>query len=325
MISICMPSRNQGRFLGQTLDGVLAQTCRDFEIAFVDDGSDDDTLAIATTYQHQNPGRMKVYWHDEHAHRGISASTNLAIASTTGEFIVILDSDDVWYPDTLARRLAFMQAHPQLALSCSHYDIIDEQGRTIRRGAAPDISGICQSIAGFTHSMVMGCVVGNPTVMVRRACIEKVGRFNEELLHGDWEIWTRLAAQFPIGFMPEATVMHRRHTGNVTGSHSMKEELTRRLKVMEALECGMPVIGSALALPQIRALIHLEQCAYLFCLYDRESAARHLEQALQCNPALFQDGGVYFRTWLDQRPVIKEPRQDFHAWIRTVLAANGQT
>ena len=314
-----MPSRNQARFLAQTLNSALSQTFQDFEIAFVDDGSTDETVAIARTYQDQNPSRIRVHTQEGNAPKGISASTNLAIRNTSGEFIVILDSDDLWLPDTLSRRVAFMQKHPDIGLACSHYDMIDEHGTFIRRKAAPDISEACRSQAGLLHSMIMGCVIGNPTVIVRRSCLEQLAPFDEELLHGDWEIWTRLTALFRVNFMPEVTALHRRHSGNVTGSHSMIEELKRRLNVIKAFERKADATGGAMTMPQIRALIHLEMCNYLFCLGARTEAAEHLVLSLRRNPEMFRDGGVYFNTWLGQRPVVNEPREDFHAWIHAML------
>lgn len=319
-VSICMPSFNQARFLPQTLDSALAQTFQDFEVALVDDGSTDATLTIARSYESRHPGRLRVYTHPGGANRGISASTNLAISRTTGEFIVILDSDDLWLPDTLDRRYAFMRANPDAALACTHYDMIDENNQCIgRHRPESDISEICQSRPGFLHSMIMGCAIGNPTVMVRRTCLEALEPFDEQLLHGDWEIWTRLAALFTVRFLPQVTALHRRHTTNVTGSHSMVTELERRLAVMLALERKAPTVGGAMALPVIRGLIHLEICCYQFCLYRRPEALRHLQLALRCNPGMLDNGGAYFQTWLTRRPPIAEPRADFHAWIKALL------
>jgi len=84
-ISICMPSRNQARFLPQTLDSALAQTFQDFEIILVDDGSTDETPAIHQQYAAQHPDRITALAHPEHAHRGISATTNRALEHAAGE------------------------------------------------------------------------------------------------------------------------------------------------------------------------------------------------------------------------------------------------
>ena len=88
---------------------------------------------------------------------------------------------------------------------------------------------------------------------------------------------------------------------------------------MRAFEKKATATGDAMASPVIRALIHLEICNYLFCLYQRLEAAEHLNLALQCHPNLFRDGGAYFRAWLSQRPVMEAPRRDFHAWIKALL------
>ena len=176
-VSICMPSWNQAPFLTRTLDSALSQTFRDFEIIFVDDGSTDATLEIAHAYEERHPSIFRALIHEGHSHKGISASTNLALKRAASEFIVILDSDDLWYPNTLARRVAFLGNHPDTALACSHYDMIDENDHYIRRKAAPDISEICRSRIELTHSMIMGCVIGNPTVIVRQASLRQLEPF----------------------------------------------------------------------------------------------------------------------------------------------------
>lgn len=318
-VTICMPSRNHARFLPQTLESALAQTVQDFEIILVDDGSTDETPAILREITTRHPDRITALAHPDHANRGISASTNLALAHATGEFIVILDSDDLWLPDTLARRLRFMQAHPQLALMATHYDLINEHNKIIRRKAAPDIAADCSNPFLLTHRLILGCDIGNPTVMLRRNFLSQMPAFDETLIHGDWELWVRIASRFPVGFLPEVTALHRRHQGNITGGHSMEEELTRRLDVMNALRRKAPTDPGHLAHPRLRALIELEICSYLFCLGRRPDAEQHLRTALTTDPALFADGGPYFNAWLSQRPHLPQPRNDFHAWIPAQL------
>lgn len=316
-----MPSYNQADFLPQTLDSVLHQTLRDFEIVFVDDGSTDNTLNVIQKFSDTNPScRIKILTHPDQSNHGISATSNLAIQNAQGEYIVILDSDDLWYPDTLAKRLSFMQTNPDVSLMCSHYDIIDENGKYLRRAAAPDITEDCRSPVTMTHAMAMGCVIGNPTVMIRRSCLANMELFDPAILHGDWELWTRLVSNHKAGFLPEPLVMHRRHEKNITGHHTMEVELSRRIDVMNALDRKALSTGGALALPRLRALIHLELCSYNFCLAQRKEAFDSLKKALETDPSLLSDKGVYLNTWLSERPHLPQPRNDFHAWFRALFA-----
>ena len=318
-ISVCIPSYNQERFLPKTLDSALGQSFRDFEILIVDDGSTDNSLEIDRHYAARHPELIKVFTHPDRANHGISVSTNLALQNARGDFIVILDSDDLWFSDTLERRLRLIESRPNIGLVCSHHDLINEKGDVICRMAAPDITDDCRSTFTLTHRMILGCDIGNPTVMVRRQCLENMELFDPKLLHGDWEIWTRVASNHRAAFLKESTALHRRHEHNVTGHHSMEMELDRRMAVMNALLRKAPATGGSLALPRLRALIQLEMCSYYFCLYQRNKAAASLIGAIQTDHTLFTDNGRYFTTWLIQRPHLPQPRNDFHAWIFKLL------
>ena len=314
-ISICMPSYNQARFLPRTLDSAISQTFQNFELLIVDDGSEDDSLEIDRRYAALRPDRIKILTHPNGENRGISASTNLALQNAVGEYVVILDSDDLWFPDTLERRLRFIEARPNIGLICSHYDVINDHDQVIKKTAAPDITEDCRSALALTHRMVMGCDIGNPTVMVRRSCLNGIEGFDPELLHGDWELWTRVVSNHPAAFLKESTALHRRHDNNVTGHHSMEVELQRRIAVMKALSRKAAATGGALALPRLQALIQLELCSYFFCLSKRKEAADALVGAVQADNTLFSDNGQYFTTWLTQRPHLPQPRKDFHEWV----------
>src|SRR5207249_11044202 len=111
-IAVVIPARNAGAFLGEALDSVFAQDVRPGEIVVVDDGSTDDTRAVAEAYGRgvrclaAGGGRVSV-------NSGSSArARNLGIAATRGEMIAFLDADDLWVPEKTSRQLALLDAHP---------------------------------------------------------------------------------------------------------------------------------------------------------------------------------------------------------------------
>lgn len=77
-VSICVPSYNHARFLPMALESALAQTYDDFEVVVVDDGSTDDSLAVAQSYAARHPSKVRVFTHPGHRNRGISETVNLA-------------------------------------------------------------------------------------------------------------------------------------------------------------------------------------------------------------------------------------------------------
>src|SRR5437660_12511814 len=96
LVSVCMPSFNHAPFLPTAIESVLAQTYPHVELVIVDDGSTDKSLEIARGYASRHPARVKVFTHDGNAHRGASATANLAFQRSGGGYWCGLSSDDAF-------------------------------------------------------------------------------------------------------------------------------------------------------------------------------------------------------------------------------------
>lgn len=100
---------NEAAHIREALDSVLAQDFADFELLLVDDGSTDESSAIASEYAAHHPGRIRYLEHAGHANRGMSASRNLGLAAAQGEFVAFLDADDRWRPYKLREQVALLE------------------------------------------------------------------------------------------------------------------------------------------------------------------------------------------------------------------------
>ena len=120
-VSVVVAAYNTGAFLREALDSILAQTHPAYEIVVVDDGSTDDTAAICHSY-----GRAirYVYQHNQ----GISAARNAGIRAATGDWIALLDSDDIALPDRLRRAVDAIQANPDTVVFYSAFDFYYPDG-----------------------------------------------------------------------------------------------------------------------------------------------------------------------------------------------------
>lgn len=122
LVSVVIPVYNTAQFLAETVESVLAQTYAGWELILVDDGSTDGAAAIAIEYAARYPGRVQYLEHPGHSNRGMCTSRNLGIERSKGEYIALLDSDDVWLPLKLQEQVALMEAHPEAGLVFGRYE-----------------------------------------------------------------------------------------------------------------------------------------------------------------------------------------------------------
>jgi glycosyltransferase involved in cell wall biosynthesis len=111
-----VPFYNAERFLDETIQSVLHQTWQDWELLLVDDGSTDGSTAIARRYAAAEPSRIRYLEHPGHRNLGQSPTRDLGLRHAGGEFLAMLDADDVWLPGKLEQQVAILRAHPQAAM-----------------------------------------------------------------------------------------------------------------------------------------------------------------------------------------------------------------
>lgn len=115
-VSVTIIFLNGGPYLEEAIASVFAQTFADWELLLVDDGSTDESTAIARRFEQEHPGKVRYLEHPGHENRGMSAARNLGIRHSRGRYIAFLDADDTWYPYKLAEQVPIMEAHPEVAM-----------------------------------------------------------------------------------------------------------------------------------------------------------------------------------------------------------------
>jgi hypothetical protein len=210
--SVVIPAYNAADTLGAAIDSVLAQTRPDFEVIVIDDGSTDDTAAVAAGFA--DP-RVRVYSQEN---AGPSAARNRGIAQAVGEYVSSLDSDDLWLPDYLAEMGRALEENPRAGFAYTRAWVLDasDRFRTVPTGAWHRPPTPMLPRDQFVSELLQECFVNAPTI--RRTALERVGGYDESLSHGeDWELWLRLAnAGFEAVRVEGPLTIYR----NRPGSHS---------------------------------------------------------------------------------------------------------
>lgn len=196
-VSVIIPTFNRRAMLEEAIRSVESQTFADRELIVVDDGSDDGTWdglrQRGGIRALRNPSR-----------RGPSAARNRGAASSGGELLAFLDSDDLFLPEKLARQVALLEADPRLAL-CHTGEVWLRGGKELRqRGKHEKRGGWI-----FEHCLPM-CRVSPSATVIRRAVFDELGGFDEELeVAEDYELWLRVTSGYPVGFIEQPLVIKR--------------------------------------------------------------------------------------------------------------------
>jgi glycosyltransferase involved in cell wall biosynthesis len=212
LITCIIPVFNGERYLREALDSVFAQTYRSLDVVLVDDGSTDNTAAIAATYD----DRVR-YVHQNNL--GPPAARNMGIRAARGEFIAFLDADDLWHPEKLERQIARFQARPELGYCvtyCQNFWIPDLQAEAEKYRE----HRVAQPLPGYVTQ----------TLFARAAVFDSVGLFNVALAHGDSTEWFLRAAQkgTVMELLPDVLSYRRLHSENrsrLLASNSREEFL----------------------------------------------------------------------------------------------------
>ncbi len=203
LISVNMPVYNGERFLAAALESVLAQTFSDFEFIIVDDGSRDRSVEIIRAYEARD---SRILLAQSQRNLGGAAARNLALALSSGEFIALMDCDDVCRPERLERQLDFLRARPDIGVLGAGARAVDQQLKPLYDFDLP------QRHALIVFNLFLGSFLIHPTVMIRRELLEAVGGYEPGRRTAiDTELWSRLIWRTRFANLPETLLLYRRH------------------------------------------------------------------------------------------------------------------
>lgn len=206
-VSVVIPTYNHRGFVVESLESVFAQTFTDYEVIVVNDGSPDDTADVLRPYVQS--GRIRYF---EQPNAGQAAARNRGIAEARGEFIALLDDDDHWPPDKLEWQLAHLRANVDLAGVAGTADVVDEQGRLLRRTA-------CAGMITFEKLFQASQMVSPGQCLFRSECVRAVGGFDATIWGADdWDLYFRITRQWPIQMQDRVALCYRKHGGNASGN-----------------------------------------------------------------------------------------------------------
>jgi glycosyltransferase involved in cell wall biosynthesis len=202
LVSVVIPCFGQSHYLGDAIESVLAQTYPHLEILVVDDGSADNTSAIASRY----PGVKCLRAENS----GVAAARNLGLRSTNGDFLVFLDADDRLLPAAVEAGLRALEDHPECAAAVGAYRRVSHDGKPIETHDQPAVER-----DQFTQLLQDNWAGFPARAIYRRAVFEHVRGFDSMLSPAeDFALNLEIARQFPLWSHTQLVAEHREHGRN---------------------------------------------------------------------------------------------------------------
>jgi glycosyltransferase involved in cell wall biosynthesis len=218
LVTVIIPCYNGAAFVEEAIASALAQTYHRVEVIVIDDGSTDRSAEIAQAF----PIR---YIYQEN--RGLTPSRNLGIQESRGSYLVFLDADDRLLPDAIKTGLDVLQRRPECAMTIGDHLFVCEDGSYLAHSR--------KAFLGSSHYealLVSNFIEMISSVLFRRSVFETVGGFDTQLrVAEDYELYLRIARDFPVCCHTAVVAEYRQHKSNV--SHNSELMLALTLKVLK--------------------------------------------------------------------------------------------
>lgn len=216
-VAVVIPCYNHGRYLAEAVDSVLAQTYPSVEVIVVDDGSTDNTGAVAKRYR-----EVQYLWQPN---SGLSSARNAGMAATESPLCLFLDADDRLLPRAVETAVRCLGTDPAAAFVSSHCTLIAADG-------SPLFTPSQLVVADDPYcELLRSNFIWNPaSVLYRRSVLEAFGGFNTTCSAAeDYEIYLRITRQLPVHCLNEVTVEYRQHASNMSGESPKMADATWRV------------------------------------------------------------------------------------------------
>lgn len=243
--SVIIPTYNRAHLVTRSIESVLRQTFKKYEIIVIDDGSRDNTGEMLR----ERYGKQIVYIGKD-KNQGLSAARNTGIVVARGKYLALLDDDDEWLPEKLELQISRMEADASLGIVYCNGCTINEKDELIGE------------IRGFARGAILNSVlsyncVGPPSgVLIRKDVLAQTGYFDEKLCAlEDWDLWIRVAQLYAVDFVDRCLVNYRVHADNMS-----KNVKVMRNATFTVLDKYRPLLGGENGNESRRNAVYSSHC-----------------------------------------------------------------
>lgn len=321
LVSVVIPTYNRAYCISRAIDSALAQTHHNLEIVIVDDGSRDNTQEVIQQQYGHEP-RVKYFYQDN---TGVSGARNHGMTLAQGNFVALLDSDDIWFPWKIEAQLAVFRAFPEVGMVWTDMEAIDPDNQVVNprylrtmysayrwfssadlfpqsvrlsdhAANLPEAISDVSAYRGDIYSqMIMGNLVHTSTVLMRRERMQRVGDFNSKYTHGgeDYHFHLRTCREGSVAFLDASSIQYQLgFADQITRPESQINFATSFLETVQT-ELASHRDRIHLPTPMIRSVLAEAHCwlgEVLLKRGDRAAARQHFRMSLSQRP-------LYWPVW----------------------------
>lgn len=224
-ISVIFPVFNAAPFLAESIESILNQTFSDFELIILNDKSTDKSLEIIKKFQAQD---NRIIIIDKEQNVGPANLRNEGINVAKGNFIALMDADDISLPTRFEKQIALLKNNPEIGVCGTWFTFFgSKKNKTIKHSIDHDVIKV-----SFLHS----CNIGNPTVMFKKEVLGDLKFINEYVPVEDYDLWSRLLAKTKFHNIPESLLNYRQHNNNI--SKTKIDNVNRSVKRVKINQLG---------------------------------------------------------------------------------------
>lgn len=232
LVSVIMPTYNCGKYIAESVESVLQQTVKDWELQIVDDCSTDNTREVLQPYLEKY---LNIHYYCLPQNGGPAVARTEAIKRATGKYIAFLDSDDLWIPNKLEKQIHFME-RTGAAFSCTAYEQIDERGNSLHIACIPPKK------TTYNKMLRLSNPIGNLSVMYDQS---KLGKYEVPPIkkRNDFALWLKILHDTPYcAGMSEVLAKYRIRANSVSsnklGQAKYHWQLYREIEQMNLIKAG---------------------------------------------------------------------------------------
>jgi len=267
LVSVIIPSFNQGKFIAETLESVLSQDYRPLEVIVMDGGSTDGTTGVLDAYRNRPEMRIR-----SEPDKGVVDAVNKGLAQARGTILAIQSSDDAYLPGAISAAVEVMRGHPEAGLVFGDIEFMDEHSRV----TGSDVQG------AFDLAEYLGRLsyIPQPAVFFRAEAAREIGGWRAEVSYAaDADYWMRIALRYRVLKMDRLLARYRYHSSQ---RDVHKDRILRDWERMVAELVAQPAMTPRL-LRYARMGVHLAR--YRYTPEERwAKRSLHLYSAALANP-----------------------------------------